>query len=146
VRRHDKVSDPDDIRAWLNGGDDALVAAAQPAKGLTLSIARDGGFSEERTGAAAVPWFDADGVLEHQAVPFAGTATPVGEMLYLRLVETKSWATPTEGRYAPALLRYDDEDTKVSDALTLAGDRLVRTMNVVTDELYLNRVVLLYAR
>ncbi|GAB5515737.1 hypothetical protein [Rhodopirellula baltica] len=43
-------------------------------------------------------------------------------------------------------LRYDDGDTKVCDAIRAFDDHLVRQLSVVTDELYLDRMTLLYRR
>ena len=49
-------------------------------------------------------------------------------------------------RHGHALLRYDDGDTRISDGLRLQGTRLLRTMNVVTDELYTDRQLFAYER
>ncbi len=56
------------------------------------------------------------------------------------------WSRHALNRHGQALLRSDDGDTKISDGLGLRGTRLLRTMNVVTDELYVNRQLLAYER
>ena len=45
-----------------------------------------------------------------------------------------------------AVLRYDDGDTKISDGLRLKEGRLLRMVNVVTDELYTDRQLVAYQR
>ena len=41
-------------------------------------------------------------------------------------------------------LRYDDGYTMIAEWLERSDNRLVRTVNVVTDELYLDRIVMVY--
>jgi hypothetical protein len=138
-------TDPADIDAWLNRHDDSLLSDAEAASGLRLRIDA-GNFTEERTGSPSVSWFDAEGVLAEEVAPFDGTLIRTEDGIYLRPAVIPSWAMPVDGRHGPAVLRYDDSDTKIAESLHLAGERLMRTVNVVTDELYLNRVVLIYAR
>ena len=40
--------------------------------------------------------------------------------------------------------RYSDGDTMVCDTLRRAGDDLIRQVSVITDELYIDRIVLIY--
>lgn len=139
-------TDQADLYAWLNARDDALADATGPASGLELRIDVDDGFAERRTGTPVVPWFDAEGVLADEVLPFAGALLHAPGGAYLRPAEIASWAIPVDGRHGPAVLRYDDGDTKIADGVHRLDDRLVRTVNVVTDELYLTRIVLVYAR
>lgn len=128
---------------WLAGDVLTEEPPLEPLTGLTLTIAADGSFTE--TGTAAVEWFDEEGVLESNAVPFNGTieTTPAGMFLL-------SEAGPaTKGEFAdlPDLrLRRDDGDTGVTDLLTVDGDHLTRVMSVITDGVYPNRVRLEYRR
>ncbi len=138
-------SDPEGINDWLNGTDDGLVDEAEPTSGLTLAIAADGSFTERLTGTPDVAWYDEEGVLQDAAEPFDGRMVDTGAGGYLRPDEIASWAIPAEGRHGAAVLRYDDGDTKIADGVARRGDHLVRTVNIVTDELYLTRVVMLYA-
>jgi len=43
-------------------------------------------------------------------------------------------------------LRLDDGDTRICDSARVVGGRLVRTICVITDECYGDRVVLVYDR
>lgn len=135
--------DPAGVADWLNGR--SAAGATVPAAGLLLEIQPNGRFTERRTGTPAVDWFDAEGVLADKPSPFDGTVLQSGLTAYLRPDDIASWARPEDGRYAPAVLRYDDGDTKIADSVTRDGPNLLRTVNVVTDELYLTRVVLVYA-
>jgi hypothetical protein len=139
-------SDPADIDAWLNDADGSGADGETAVAGLTLTIATDARFTERSDGHPAVPWFDAEGVLAEEVAPFDGVMIGSGDVRYLRPDRIASWALPVEGRHGAAALRYDDGDTKIADSVRLVDSRLVRTVNVVTDELYLNRVVLIYAR
>lgn len=139
-------SDQADIDAWLNGSGEDLAGLAEPAEGLSLTIGEDLTLSEQRHGSPRVTWFDAEAVLVEEVVPIDGPLLGDGAVRYLRPDSIASWAVPVEGRHGAAVLRYDDGDTKIVDAFSLSGERLVRTVNVVTDELYFNRAVLLYAR
>jgi hypothetical protein len=139
-------SDPAEIDAWLNGDGADLIARLGPASGLALVLLDDGTFSERVTGAPALAWFDREGVLSDDVTPFDGMMIEAGQRAYLRPGEMPSWARPVEGRHGPAVLRYDDGDTKIADGLAIVGAQLLRTVNVVTDELYFTRVVMVYAR
>lgn len=138
-------TDPADVNAWLNGHDDMLLPGAGTASGLRFRI-ENAVFHEELTGSPSVPWFDAEGVLAEEVVPFNGRLIHSADGLYLRPADSPSWAMQADGRHGPAVLRYDDGDTKIADSLRIVGTQLVRTVNVVTDELYLNRIVLIYVR
>jgi|GEM_PF-4391016 len=143
---NDEEPDPNGVSDWLNGFDHALVAASKPTSGLTLSIAADGTFSEIVSGNPQVYWFDVEGVLESEVIPFSGVVVHNDQASYLRPTSIATWATPVEGRYGLAVLRYDDGDTEISDSVRLVENQLIRTVNVVTDELYLDRIAIVYER
>jgi hypothetical protein len=143
---NDEEPDPNGVSDWLNGIDDTLVDTATATSGLTLSIASDGTFAEHVSGKPEVDWFDAEGILQAEVSPFNGVVVGSDQAVYLRPINIATWASPVEGRYGRAVLRYDDGDTKISDRIRALGDRLIRTVNVVTDELYLDRVVIVYER
>lgn len=137
---------PQPVAAWLNSYDMVLPADSVATSGLTLSLHPDGSFADRLTGKPRIEWFDAEGVLVPEVSPLVGTTKVAGDTAYLTPRGVPRWAEPIEGRYAPAILRYDDGDTKIADGVRLTADGLVRTVNVVTDELYLTRVVLLYRK
>ncbi len=130
---------------WLYGNSNELVAQTKPIQGLTLRINSDGSFTEERTEDLILPWFDREGVLDENVTPFSGVTKKEGEVSYLLLTSPVTWAIPT-GAGRVGRIRYDDGDTIICDKLELLDRRLVRTTNVVTDELYLERVILIYER
>lgn len=133
------------VDAWLYGSSHDMLGQTTPAHGLTLSIAADGSFAEEKTSTPALTWFDSEGVLDARVTPFDGVIHTEGSIGYLLLREPISWATPSDPLRATRV-RYDDGDMIICDKLELVGEALVRTMSVVTDELYLDRTVLVYRR
>ncbi len=137
--------DPEGVSRWLNGTDVEVVKQSEPTSGLEFEITPDGRFTEQITGKANVMWFDAEGVLT-EVTPFGGTVVSNDQGVYLIPDDVPNDARPIDGRYGKAILRLDDGDTKICDGLCLLNDHLVRTVNVVTDELYLNRVVIVYTR
>ena len=138
--------DPDGVSGWLNGTGEELEGSIASTSGLELEVSQDGLFSEHLTGQPKIEWFDVEGVLCDGVVPSNG-ALVEGEMLvYLQPNGIPSWSVHKKKRYGKALLRYDDGDTKICDCLRLKGDRLIRTVNVVTDELYTNRVLMAYEK
>lgn len=142
----DGEPDPDGVSNWLNGRDDGLEAGISPASGLELTISEDGRFTETATGKPEVYWFDVEGVLCNDVEPFNGTLLSNEGLLYLLPDGIPSWSAHAQNRYGKAMLRYDDGDTKICDSLYLKGDQLLRTVNAVTDELYLDRVLIAYER
>ena len=140
----DEEPDPNGVRNWLNGKGAALRDEVEPNSGLTLSIAANGSFTEQVEGDPNVYWFDSEGVLVSEVVPFGGFLKLQGENAYLQPSEIPSRATPDDEYNV--VLRYDDGDTKICDCINLVGDTLIRTVNVVTDELYLDRVIIVYQK
>jgi hypothetical protein len=129
-------------RRWLAGEPLHPEPPLTPLTGLTLTIAEDGTFTE--TGAADVAWLDDEGVLEQNARPFDGTVetAPGGTFLIGEEgVQAAVFADATDLR-----LRIDDGDTGITDLLTLDGDQLLRTMSMITDEMYPLRIRLAYRK
>ncbi|MFI1393475.1 hypothetical protein [Streptomyces sp. NPDC020681] len=129
------------IERWLAG--EALVPepAVEPASGLVLDIGPDLTFTER--GAAEVEWFCEEGVLEPRAKPFDGRIVTKPTGSHLLLSEPVTWAQPyREDVDVP--LRMDDGDTKIADTIELVGARLRRRVSVVTDEMYVTRVLYEY--
>lgn len=146
----DYVGDRPDVvgyTAWLNGGSDGLEVQLGSAAGLVLEIGDDGRFSESASGSVSLEgeWFDVNGILD-EVVPFAGFLVENEQGVYLKADEAPEDAEAEEGRYGLAVLRYDDGDIKICEMLRRAGDRLVRSMNVIADEAQLFRTVLVYER
>jgi hypothetical protein len=137
--------DPNGVADWLNGFDASLRDLIKPTTGLRLEIRPDARFTEVMNDKPEMHWFDAEGVLDDVAA-FDGSFVETEQGLYLRPDEISEWAMPTEGQYGQAVLRLDDGDTKISDNLRLSDDYLLRTVNVVTDELYLDRILIVYKR
>lgn len=115
------------------------------AAGLTLVIADDRSFVE--TGASAVPWYAADGVLHDGAVPFDGSF--IGPL-------TVRSSSVEPGAFHGRRLRYDDGDTRISDSFdwhpkksrgpAKGPERLIRTVTAITDEQSVDRLIYVYHR
>ncbi|MEM9449908.1 MAG: hypothetical protein AAGA75_15390 [Cyanobacteria bacterium P01_E01_bin.6] len=134
--------EPNGVKDWLNGSGRELVETMNATSGLTLELCSDSTFTETKYGNPAVYWFSDEGVLESEVVPFNGLVKANEFGFFLQPDEISSWATPTD-KYG-VILRYDDGDTKICDRLYLSEGKLIRTINVVTDELYLDRIVIVY--
>ncbi|WGV26167.1 hypothetical protein [Halotia branconii] len=137
--------DANGVENWLNSNSNNLIAQVEATQGLTLTISSDGKFSEERTGAPKVYWFDFEGVLQSEVIPFNGHLSFYDSKAFLLLDELVSWAVPSD-KVNKKKLRYDDGDTKIADSIEVQGEQLIRTISVVTDELYLDRVIIVYKR
>ncbi|MBW4579077.1 MAG: hypothetical protein KME42_05810 [Tildeniella nuda ZEHNDER 1965/U140] len=135
----------DQIDEWLYSTAYDLIDEAEPVSGLKLTIHADGTFTEEKTGLLNLPWYDREGVLDEAVTPFSGILKTEENLMYLHLEEPISWATP-EDTIREVRVRYDDGDTIICDRIEIISNQLVRTMSVVTDELYLNKVLLIYQK
>lgn len=131
------------IDEWLYGARYDLMDEAEPVEGLKLTIHPDGTFTEAKTGSLRLPWYDREGVLDEEVVPFSGMLKTEATVMYLHLEEPISWAS-SEDAIRAVRVRYDDGDTTICDRLAIVNHQLVRTMSVVTDELYLNKLLLIY--
>jgi hypothetical protein len=127
---------PNGVEEWLEGNSLETLAQLTPADGLKLTISSDGTFTEERVGAPQITWYDSEGVLESNVNPFNGAIQEAEGKFYLIADDIE----PTGN------LRYDDGDTKIADSLTVIDGDLIRTVSVVTDELYLDRILLRYKK
>ncbi|WP_435234818.1 hypothetical protein ACR30L_13755 [Psychromonas sp. PT13] len=134
--------DPKGVTDWLNDSGEELIDKIQATSGLTLSVSADRTFTEVKQGSPSIYWFSDEGVLESEVIPFNGVVKTNEYGAFLQPEDIPSWATPTNN-YG-VILRYDDGDTKISDHIYIREDKLVRTINVVTDELYLDRIVVVY--
>lgn len=137
--------DPNEVEKWLVGKSYELINQVEPTQGLTLTIASDGRFEEEKTGHPQVYWFDRESVLLSEVTPFQGYLSFHETNIYLIPADLPSWAIPVD-RESGMKLRYDDGDTKISDCIERQNERLIRTVSIVTDELYLDRVIIVYQR
>jgi hypothetical protein len=142
----DDEPDPNGVHDWLNGDGVSLAKDMNPVDGLILSIGSSGVFSEQKVGNPQVYWFDSEGVLTPQVEPFDGSLKVSAGVTYLLPTDVPRWSKHLDGRYGDAVLRLDDGDTKICDRVDPVEGQLVRTINVVTDELYLDRVVIIYRR
>ncbi len=141
----DDEPDPNGVENWLNGNSNNLIAQVAATEGLTLTISSDGKFFEAITGTPKVYWFDFEGVLQSEVIPFNGHLSFYDSKAFLLLDEPISWAVPSD-EVNKKKLRYDDGDTKIADSIELQGSQLIRTISVVTDELYLDRVIIVYKK
>ncbi|MFD3441049.1 hypothetical protein ACFWU3_26465 [Streptomyces sp. NPDC058685] len=133
------------LHSWLAGETFDAEPPLEPATGLTLDIGDDDTFTE--SGTAEVEWFCEEGVLEAKALPFDGriVTTAAGSHLLLH-DEDADPHSADDDRYGDVRLRLDDGDTQIADTVVRAGDRLRRTVSVMTDEMYLSRVRYEYGR
>ncbi len=127
---------------WLRGEDYENLENLTEAEGLRLEIKADGTFTESKTGDPQIEWFDEEGVLESNITPFDGVYKIFDERAFLTL-QTPSNLSDTDD---PERIRYDDGDTKICDSLRVIGEDLIRTVSVITDELYTTRVLLRYLK
>lgn len=141
----DNKPDPNGVKNWLKGKADELVNQINSTSGLTLTINQDGNFTEVVEGSPQVTWFSNEGVLESKVVPFNGKVKFQAGVAYLYPNEISDWAKP-RGRKYGIVIRYNDGDTIIADNISLVDEKLVRTVNVVTDGMYFDRVAIVYAK
>ena len=148
----DEEPDPNGVKNWLKGNGLDLVEKAETASGLSLQVFPDGRFVEEKhtdtKTDSKVDRFDGEGVLNPDPFTLTGTLKSNTYGVFLEQASVPSWANSSANsseRY-DAFVRFDDGDTKISDSIEIQGNNLIRTVNVVTDELYLMRVVYVYTR
>ncbi len=122
---------------WLEGDGPDLLDSTGPASGLTLALGAAGEVTEVASPEAVFEWFDSEGVLESQAVPYSGRLQPHLGKLFLKTDESEG---PT---------RYGDGDTTIAESFALRTSprtQLIRTVSVETDGIYGSRQVYLYER
>ena len=130
------------IQAWLIGNSDEQIPDAVPRTGLIMKI-QGKTFSEEVVEFDGL-MFDVCGIQVNNYVPMKGTVVDRDGQMVLDPEGVPDWATPN-GK-VDSVLRYDDGDTKCCDNLRLLNDKLVRQISVVTDQIYLERILLVYGR
>lgn len=109
---------------------------AGEVRGPTLLISSDGRFSQAGVCDHPVLTYDEDGVQVSGVAEFGGVIREEAGRGYLL----------TGAVADPRRLRYDRGDTRVCDSARLEGGRLVRSICVITDECYGDRIVLVYDR
>jgi hypothetical protein len=130
------------IDEWLYGNSHVHIRQATPIAGRQLQIHADATFTETKTQDLNLEWYDVEGVLEPSVMPFDGVIWLDVDQLYLH-PDTESTLKDPVRSYR---IRYDDGDTIICDRVELVDGALVRTMSIVTDELYLDRTMLIYNR
>lgn len=106
--------------------------------GSTLSVDANGDFSQSGECDRPILTYDEQGVQVSGVANFGGVIRDDSGRGYLLVGAVAGIST---GR-----LRCDDGDTRVCDSARVVGRRLVRTICVITDECYGDRVVLVYDR
>ncbi|MCA9173834.1 MAG: hypothetical protein KDB14_05040 [Planctomycetales bacterium] len=122
-----------------------LLPETKPTSGLSLTITSSNRFTQAVTAEPRVDWFDVQGVLAEQVVPFDGWCSHIEDRLYLIADGRPSWAT-SKDEAKRSFFRYDDGDTVICDFVELAGGKLLRTVNVLTDGQYISRTLISFER
>ncbi len=131
--------DSNGVKNWLNNPMSQVLKRVKSTEGLTLIINPDGTFQEQKTGNPKVEWFDCEGVLCAEVKPFNGYINVLESKPYLMTDQCPSWAKDKK-------LRYNDGDTKICDTVHLDNEQLIRVVSIVTDDMYFDKVVLVYAK
>ncbi len=139
--------DPSDIQAWLLGDGGGATGNTEDASGSTLLIHGSGRIHEQAESLTNILWFDDEGVQENynSIAPFIGFLVENANGVFARPDKIASWAVPDNTAYQ-ARLRYDDYDTLISERFDVNEAELSRTLNVVTDGLYVTRIVMFYRK
>lgn len=119
------------------------VNDAGDVRGSTLTIDAAGAFFQAGQCDAPILTYDGEGIQVSGVPEFGGRIHEEGERGYLLCQGIPRWATPKD-EAAQTRLRWDNGDIKVCDSIRLVGNRLLRTICVVTDECYGDRIVLVY--
>ncbi|WP_435016029.1 hypothetical protein TA3x_003588 [Tundrisphaera sp. TA3] len=139
---------PAEIASWLLGVTGVGQPRLEARTGLELTIRLDGSYAERVAGGGDLMlWYDSEGVQTASPGPSEGIAQEIAGTAAVSL-HPRGALPPRPDRSGGLrdVLRYDDGDTQVSDILQVAGGSLGRVISVVTDGLYLNRVVTRYRR
>jgi hypothetical protein len=128
--------------AWLIAEDYSNLDKLSIVNGLELTINDDGTFTESKTGNPNIDWYDEEGVLDNRVTPFNGVFKVLDNRAFLFPQEIASWAISADSDR----IRYDDSDTKICDSLRIVKGNLIRTVSVITDELYTTRIILGYQK
>lgn len=133
------------LKNWLESVNHKLISSASENQGLVVEIDSDGNFNEQKTGEPKIDWYDNEGILVGTVTPFDGKLVEFSSKFYLIPNEVPSFAQPKDGLFE-AKLRYDDGDTKICEQIEFFDDKLIRTINISTDECRFDRIVLVYAK
>jgi hypothetical protein len=134
-----------DIFDWLNGQELDVVDEIEQTNCLSMSIFDDNTFTEVKNNAESnFDWYDEEGVLDPDFIPFGGAIKCNAHGIFIQPKKISAMGLPTE-EYG-AILRYDDGDTKICDRISLHEKNMIRTISIVTDELYLDRTILVYKK
>jgi hypothetical protein len=136
---------PDGVNDWLNEVETGLEEHIKANSGVDIEIATDGRYIERVLGQGQLRCFNAEGVLT-DAAPCVGKVVTTEQAGYLRPDEVPKWDLPKPGKYGKAVLRLDDGDIQIADCIRIQGIYLIRTTNVVTDGLRLDRTVFVYKK
>lgn len=133
-----------EIHAWLLGAEltSASLEAAPPRTGLQLAI-QSGAFRESVENFSEL-MFDESGVQVNDYQPMSGQLAIINSVAFLVPEGVPDYAKPEPAE--DMVVRYDDGDTLVCDSLRVVNGMLVRQTSVVTDEIYLERMLLVYRR
>ena len=136
----------DKVKNWLLEEATFLDQDIKLVSGSRLIIKNNGFFEEESKERIKFHWYDDEGILQQYISPFSGNYYHHDSRLYLfSNKKLGNWQKSKE-EWAKMKVRYDDGDTKICDFLKLNDNYLVRTVNAITDELYFDRLSILYKR
>ena len=141
VKFYGNTPDPIGVSNWINGDSNELADEVSPTEGLVLTITENAKFSEDKTGNPKTIWYDLEGV-QSDVEPFSGWVSLLRSKIYLMADGVPDWGNTPDAKK----LRYNDGDTKIADTVEVdrKKQRLIRCMNIVTDDLYLDRIILVY--
>lgn len=92
-------------------------------------------------------WYESEGAQIESPNPTKGMTrhVPGRDAVFLHPSEVPSWMTRSRDNERDSL-RYDDGDTLICDLVRMENGSLVRIISVVTDEIYLNRIIAVHKR
>ncbi len=128
--------------AWLIAEDYTNLDKLFNVEGLQLIINENGTFTESKIGNPQVEWFDSEGISDADVTTFDGLYKIFDNRAFLTVEGLSDWQKYTDSDQ----IRLDDGDTKICDSLRIVGENLIRTVSVITDELYTTRVILSYQK
>ncbi len=133
-----------EIQAWLRGAElsRAVLEAMPPRTGLQL-VLQNGAFRESVENFSEL-MFDESGVQVNDYQPMSGQLATINSVAFLVPEGVADYARPEPAE--DMVVRYDDGDTLVCDSLRIVDGMLARQTSVVTDEIYLERMLLVYRR
>jgi len=131
-----------EIQAWLIGTDGVSVDAMPRRTGLRMRM-KCGSFSESATAFDEL-MFDVSGIQVNDYRPMSGNLEKINGLTFLVADVVSRFAA--SDTVDDVVVRYHDGDTTVCDTLRVIDEYLVRQTSVVTDEIYLDRMLLAYRR